>query len=606
MIGIDLAIIFIIFLAASIPRLFASKELCMTWDESYGFNGSILLENILKRDFSYKAWSFSFHPPVLILMFGFSYAFHVFIETFRKHPRSALNYSILRKNAFSLAHGSSSLRAMRIPSVILGSLTSVLVYILCLDMLNNRLIGLSAAFFLAFMPRFISQTSLAALDGGTTFFSVLTLWLFFRSVLFSSSWYLLFSGIALGLTIGSKMTGGIIIPIISFWFFYRLFASQSNLTLNGLLTPGLHLVFWLLVGTIVFFVLWPVLWKSPIKQLLFRARGIASFPYSSGYYRGTSILKPDFYLVNLIVTTPIYLLLLSSVGILSIAIFSSGDVILSLLIIWLLAPVLILSLPQLGYRDGVRIMMPILPPMSILAGIGVDTSAKFLHSIVGLITRDFLVSISLDFSTLIQLTILTLFVLFQIFECYKIHPYYLDYYNQFVGGIDGAKDRYFVGWWGEGMESTLLFIDKNAPPKVKIWIYGPESTAFYHLERVNLKQSMAGESLFRETARTVDHKIDESVYFLREGDLILYFPYYYANRHDYLNLHDLVSDNVRYIIIYRRQSYPGQVDPGNYRIIETLRKDFEPVYKAKIKDVEVAWVYDVNLMHSSVDKSLNN
>ena len=51
--------------------------------------------------------------------------------------------------------------------------------------------------------------------------------------------------------------------------------------------------------------------------------------------------------------------------------------------------------------------------------------------------------------------------------CVRIHPYYLDYYNEVVGGPSGAWEaRLFeTGWWGEGMDRAVAWVNDNAPEK---------------------------------------------------------------------------------------------------------------------------------------------
>ena len=55
-------------------------------------------------------------------------------------------------------------------------------------------------------------------------------------------------------------------------------------------------------------------------------------------------------------------------------------------------------------------------------------------------------------------------IFFLIFEQVKIFPYYLDYYNQFVGGTSGAiRKGYDFSWWGEGQREAGLWVNQNAP-----------------------------------------------------------------------------------------------------------------------------------------------
>ena len=54
----------------------------------------------------------------------------------------------------------------------------------------------------------------------------------------------------------------------------------------------------------------------------------------------------------------------------------------------------------------------------------------------------------------------------------SVHPYYLDYYNELVGGPEQVeRHRWFeVAWWGEGLTEACAFVNRNAPSGAKVMI----------------------------------------------------------------------------------------------------------------------------------------
>jgi hypothetical protein len=50
--------------------------------------------------------------------------------------------------------------------------------------------------------------------------------------------------------------------------------------------------------------------------------------------------------------------------------------------------------------------------------------------------------------------------------CARIHPYYLDYYGEQVGGPAAvARARRFeIAWWGEGLDRAIAYVDRHARP----------------------------------------------------------------------------------------------------------------------------------------------
>lgn len=564
----------IIFLIAFVPRVLSAKKTCMTWDElSYPLSGIIYLKNVVESNFSSATWSFNPRPPILMYLYGLFYAVYTSVKTVLTHGLK-LSYDTLMKEGASISSKPSTLLIIRLPSILLGCFASVITYFFSLDLSGDVRIAVLSALILTFLPRFIAQTSVAGLDGGVTFFYLLTFWLFFRAVKFNSLLYLILSGISLGFTVGSKETGAIAPSVVVLSFIYSLL--NNHLSYHKIL----NLLLFLLIATTVLYVSWPYLWRQFLTKLFSSLGTTASYPYANGFYRGTADLKCDFYLVNLIVTTPIFLLPLFIIGMSKMVAFPSDN---GILLLWTIIPMGLLSLPIAEYRDGVRQILFILPALSILASFG----------LLGIV--DYVMTVFPQFR-LLDFVSISVVISLMIFECIIIHPYYLDYYNHLVGGMRGAADDYLVGWWGEGMREAISYIDQHAEKNSVVWIYGPRSTAFFHSKRVDLKKSIKDEPIFFMTVRRgFEYSIDDRfLRTLRKGDLTFLFPYYFPDKYDGLDLIQTASDKVRYILIYRRFIYPGQVDSGNYKLVTTLTENYEPIHTVKIKAVEFCWIYDIN------------
>jgi hypothetical protein len=48
----------------------------------------------------------------------------------------------------------------------------------------------------------------------------------------------------------------------------------------------------------------------------------------------------------------------------------------------------------------------------------------------------------------------------------RVHPYYLDYYGEHVGGTVGVANarRFEVAWWGEGVGAAVGYVNRHAAP----------------------------------------------------------------------------------------------------------------------------------------------
>ncbi|HEX7881278.1 MAG TPA: glycosyltransferase family 39 protein [Afipia sp.] len=112
--------------------------------------------------------------------------------------------------------------------------------------------------------------------------------------------------------------------------------------------------------------------------------------------------------------------------------------------------------------DGCRHFLFVFPPIAILAGIGLSAS-------IGALAR-------LHRSTMIVwLTVVTTGYTWTAGKLYHLHPYEYLYYNQLVGGLEGASRRFVTDYWvnimPEAVEELHDFLDRTEPATAKSSIY---------------------------------------------------------------------------------------------------------------------------------------
>jgi len=94
------------------------------------------------------------------------------------------------------------------------------------------------------------------------------------------------------------------------------------------------------------------------------------------------------------------------------------------------------------------------PPLALLIGVGItelsDLAAKRLRRL----------------AVWVQPAMISLFLLYTAWQASTVHPYYLDYYSEAVGGTypSWKHRRFEVGWWGEGMNVAVDYVNTNADP----------------------------------------------------------------------------------------------------------------------------------------------
>jgi 4-amino-4-deoxy-L-arabinose transferase-like glycosyltransferase len=542
-----------IFTIAFVVRLSVALRVQMTWDEGvYVLLGTSYIKNIATRNFSKPAWNLEFHPPIAMYIYGLGYSLYISLISLLKHGFS-FNIERLSEEAVRLFEGRRTLVILRLPSIIMGSLCCVLTYLLAFSLTGNNLVGIVAALFLALTPHFIIMTTLVTSDVGVSLFSALSIFLL---LVFQGNQYLLIiSAIAMGMALGSKETG-ITLPLIGILF--------------GFLTAHMNLIdmiIWLGIGLLVFYVSWPLLWRNPVKVYREHAHAVLAMPSK----KSAGI---TYYIRHLFSSSPLTLFVLYFAGLFLVVSRELSKPSYLMLVLWALVPLLVMSLPKVPKRGGVSEVLAIIPALSIMAAISVEEIAVATFS-------------GLFIPLLVFLALLA--------ETLRFHPYYMNFRN-----ILGSEKEIPWGWFGEGMDRAMEFIDKNAPSNSTIWIYGPKATAYYYSNRVNTEKSLEPEGLFQmrkhagfDTSGAVT-TTDSYFKQWKKGDLKFFFPYFHTQEYSGFDPELFRKENVSYVVIINWAYSDGlPPDPGNTAIVEELRHKYKPVFTASFKGSEVCWIYNV-------------
>jgi len=132
--------------------------------------------------------------------------------------------------------------------------------------------------------------------------------------------------------------------------------------------------------------------------------------------------------------------------------------------------------------DGCRHFLFVFPPIAILAGVGLSTS-------IGALAR-------FHRSTLIVwLSVVATCYTWTAGKLYHLHPYEYLYYNQLVGGLEGASRRFVTDYWvnsmPEAVEELHDFLDRTEPAtaqtkQYKVAVCG-ERVSYEEYARPNLQ-----------------------------------------------------------------------------------------------------------------------
>lgn len=201
---------------------------------------------------------------------------------------------------------------------------------------------------------------------------------------------------------------------------------------------------------------WPYLWPDPLGRL------IGSIFYSARYpdvhitlFQGMLIYSknvPRLYLPILLavqLTETTWLLVLA--GILSFVKRLRLDLA-TLILIWFVLPLAAIISFRVNLYDNFRQVFFILPPLFLLAGIGLDWAMRLLQR------------------PMARVLILFLILLPGLYANIRLYPYQYVYYNQLVGGVRGAYGVYEMDYWRLAFREAQAYLNRTAEANANIFV----------------------------------------------------------------------------------------------------------------------------------------
>lgn len=320
--------------------------------------------------------------------------------------------------------------------------------------------GTIATLALVLYPLFFGESSFNFKDPVQASFYAIAVILFYKAFVKNSWKLILISAIVAGFALGIKFN--ILFAVFTFvpWFIIlhwkkiKKFAWPFSLkmSLTFLLVPIIS--FGIVIAS------WPYLWQNPLNNLL----NVFKYYEINGtfYYQPINYLTiggiSTFPIQWILFTTPIVILILSLIGIIYSLRFGYKEKNkLSLLILfWFLVPIIRVTVPHTGVANGIREIMEYVPPMAILAGLGVKQLILWLNFFFkkrwkkGLILAQVLIILSFLPITL---------------RLISLHPNENVYFNFLIGGLKGAKEHQLPGWgnsFGNAYRQGANWLNKYA------------------------------------------------------------------------------------------------------------------------------------------------
>ena len=270
--------------------------------------------------------------------------------------------------------------------------------------------------------------------------SIGQLWGFSRNVFRQTA--LMASAALLGLTICIRQLGAFVGMLVSLALLYR-WRSRALFPL---------VAYWL-TALVVMVATWPYLWADPYSKLIGSFLLVADFPGHSTVFQGSKVVSgalPWNYfptLAGLQLTEPVVILFLLGMGVVIRRLAKrDGELFLyGLLGVWAGVPLVGLVFYRMPVY-GIRHLLFVLPPLFLVAGMGLEACVKRLRR------------------TWARGVVYGLILIPGIWAIIQLHPYEYIYYNSLVGGVNGATGQYEIDRWCISYREAIEYTNTVAEP----------------------------------------------------------------------------------------------------------------------------------------------
>ena len=248
---------------------------------------------------------------------------------------------------------------------------------------------------------------------------------------------------------------------------------------------------------------WPYLWYFGLKGFMGAMSVFANYPYVDGRMWFHGIIShseiPRTFMLQIIpiqFTIPLMVLALVGMGLAVVYAWRNRLPRLEIFIYfcWIFLPILYTVAAKPTLYNNFRQFFFITPPLFLFAAVTIQEIQNWISS---QISRQ-----PLRNAILVGLLIAAL--LPGMIEIVRLHPYQYVYYNQLVGGAEGAVGVYEMDYWAISYQEAFEYLNANAPQNAKILIRGGNDLPLVYA-RKDLDLAGAYQEIDTRTVREYDY-----------------------------------------------------------------------------------------------------
>jgi hypothetical protein len=221
-----------------------------------------------------------------------------------------------------------------------------------------------------------------------------------------------------------------------------------------------------LIAIAVTYITWPYLWSNPIGHFAESLQTMSKYPwygkvlFNGVEYKPTNL--PYAYLPVLLAvqfTEPIWILFVIGAA-RAIIKYREKWELLSLTGIWFVLPLVGFIAMRVALYDNFRQIFFILPPIFLLAGLGLESALGWLNQPKA------------------KVLIVGLIILPGVIAGIRLHPYEYVYYNALV---KYPNERFELDYWTTSYREAAEYVNSVAPPNTNVMVVGPGQVVDLHI-----------------------------------------------------------------------------------------------------------------------------
>jgi len=223
------------------------------------------------------------------------------------------------------------------------------------------------------------------------------------------------------------------------------------------------LIPYFLIAAVTTYITWPSLWDAPVRSYIESLFLASDFPWTgkvlfNGTRYSVGTFPISYFPVLISIQFTLTALLTSAAGfVLGIYRTFKGSLdwrVFTIIVLWLIAPFILVIILKPTIYDNFRHMLFAIPPMFIFGSFGIQ-------AVFNRIKKPFQ-----------RILIILILILPNIFSLIRLHPYQYVYYNAFTNGVDGAFRNYEMDYWGTSYREAANYLNDNAPLNSRVLVLG--------------------------------------------------------------------------------------------------------------------------------------